>query len=438
MLLWRHHFIFFLLLFIVCITALPVFAEEMKDENIEKSNDDPQVTITPSQSYSNREVLLFPLKTPALAFRIATYPVEWILRFQERHYIIKNIVEFLSNDEKTFFVYPFVFGGFGGGIEGGIGLIHTDLFHKEYKLSMRYETSTNLDQKAKFSFGHPEATYLLSRPLGFKIKANYENDKDELFYGAGNDSLESNISRYGIEEVSGGIELSYQLPRGISINPHFFFTNFSTRTATETSDPSVEDIFFPNSLSGFRESIDYFDIGISLTHESRDNKIIPEYGGFRSFTFRRMESLSGEFSFNEYSVDLLQFIRLGAPRYVLVFHNQWTFQQATENSQVPFTNLATLDVDSPLRSFNRGRFRDRNFVVANVEYRYPVWDLVDGTLFFDTGRVFDKVSNFSFDDFKYSVGGGIRIRTRYLFLFRTQAAYGNEGFNLIFAVDRAL
>ena len=77
-------------------------------------------------------------------------------------------------------------------------------------------------------------------------------------------------------------------------------------------------------------------------------------------------------------------------------------------------------------------------MIVNAEYRYPVWDLIDGTIFFETGRVFDDPGDFSFDDFKYSAGGGIQFFVRSFLLFRVQAAYGGEGLNVVFTAKQAL
>ena len=72
-----------------------------------------------------------------------------------------------------------------------------------------------------------------------------------------------------------------------------------------------------------------------------------------------------------------------------------------------------------------------------MEYRFPVWDYLDGQFFFDTGRVFSTITDFSFKHFNYSGGAGLRFRTRDFFLMRLQIAYGGEGVALLFKTSQA-
>jgi outer membrane translocation and assembly module TamA len=65
-------------------------------------------------------------------------------------------------------------------------------------------------------------------------------------------------------------------------------------------------------------------------------------------------------------------------------------------------------------------------MLFNFEYRFPVWSLIDGVIFCDTGRVFHSPSDISFANMKYSAGGGLKIRIPNLAMFRFEAAYGGE------------
>jgi outer membrane protein assembly factor BamA len=53
--------------------------------------------------------------------------------------------------------------------------------------------------------------------------------------------------------------------------------------------------------------------------------------------------------------------------------------------------------------------------IGNVEYRVPIKKISIGELgtavFYDTGNVFEKPSNFSFTDFTHSAGAGLRYQT---------------------------
>jgi hypothetical protein len=71
--------------------------------------------------------------------------------------------------------------------------------------------------------------------------------------------------------------------------------------------------------------------------------------------------------------------------------------------------MGLLGGDAIMRGYYLGRYRDRNLVCCQVEYRVVpvVWRLgVVGFLGF--GDVADRIKNLRFGDFKYSYGFGLR------------------------------
>ena len=83
---------------------------------------------------------------------------------------------------------------------------------------------------------------------------------------------------------------------------------------------------------------------------------------------------------------------------------------AFERRAIPFYYMSELGEKGTIRGFDRSRYRDRDRLIASVEYRYPVWRTVDWVLFLDAGqvthRLFDTLSR---DDFAFGYGGGFRI-----------------------------
>jgi hypothetical protein len=91
-----------------------------------------------------------------------------------------------------------------------------------------------------------------------------------------------------------------------------------------------------------------------------------------------------------------------------VFAVQALFQ--TTSGTVPFMALPRLGSDSILRGYNSARYRDHSLAAAQVEYRLPVWWRFGMVCFAGFGQVADKVGRLNLDEFKYSVGFGIRFR----------------------------
>lgn len=398
--------------------------------------DDPVVTVQPPRSRTYKKIALFPLELPKYVFRAVTFPLGITSRYVERKHVQQRVADLLSNDEKTLWIYPIIEGGAGSSFGGGPALKHIDLFHRGYQLSAKYTIHINMNQMAAASLEKPDAFELFGTPFSWAFSPQWQRSEYQYFYGFGNDSSRDDKTQYLINEtdIMGGIAAHpvEHLSTGI-------FLGYSLATSGEGASPSINTIFPVSSLSGFDEWLQYGIAGLKIEHDTRDNRSLPESGGVRTLKFSRYQHFGrGDYSYNQYNLDVKQFIRLGAPRRVLGLHMGWIFQQETGGSSIPFYRLATLDVNSPLRGFKQQRFTDRNMCVLNAEYRFPLWGTVDGVIFADAGRVFHSVTDFSFKDLKYSGGGGLRMRAMNIMLFRLDVAYGGEGVNAIFGMSKSL
>jgi len=415
------------LIIIICLilaSAAPVWA------------DDPVVTVTPPKSRTYKKIVLFPLELPKYVLQAVTLPLGIASRYAERKHVQQRVADFLSNDEKTFWIYPIIEGGAGSGFGGGPALKHINLFDEGYQLSAKYTMHVNFDQQASASLDKPDAFRILETPVSWSFAPQWERSTHQYFYGIGNDSQQGNQTQYLINEtdILGGI--AAHPIKDLSLG---LLLGYSLATTGEGASPSIDTIFPVASLSGFGKWLQYGIIGLKIEHDDRNNKSLPETGGLRSLTLARYQHFGqGSYSYNQLKLELKQFIRLGRPRHVLGLHTGWTFQQESGSNQIPFYRLATLDVYSPLRGFKRQRFVDRNMAVFNAEYRFPLWSTVDGVLFGDAGRVFHNVTDFSFKGFKYSGGGGLRMRAMNLMLFRFDVAYGGEGVNFLFGMSKSI
>jgi hypothetical protein len=64
--------------------------------------------------------------------------------------------------------------------------------------------------------------------------------------------------------------------------------------------------------------------------------------------------------------------------------------EQTGPSPVPFTELIALGGPLHLQGFLDGRFRGASALVVTAEYRWPVWALLDATVFLSAGNVFSE------------------------------------------------
>lgn len=94
---------------------------------------------------------------------------------------------------------------------------------------------------------------------------------------------------------------------------------------------------------------------------------------------------------------------------------------------IPFYELNLLDLNNGLRGFDRGRWQDEGALLFNAEWRFPVWQDVEGDIFLDEGQVFNNYKDIGLKQFRYSAGAGLRFVTNRKFGFRIQVAASEDG-----------
>lgn len=400
---------------------------------------DPIVKISPPPSHAAREVLLFPLKIPSFVLRAATLPFGMLSRLIERKHLVERVTDALSNKDKTFWAYPIIEGGAGSGFGGGAGLTHINLFNDGYNAKLYYKNHINFDQVAHVTFGKPEAFRLMDAPASWAAVTHWLRFTGENYYGIGPSTTQANASAYLINHTVVGGGIDWDILHPFSINVGVSYDVGTTGQNTHGSAPPIDQVFPLQSIPGYADWLHYIACGLKFQYDSRDNDSLPERGGLYAATVKRFQHVGeGEFDYNQYELDARHFFRLGRSRQVLALHGGGIFQQKTGGGQIPFYRLATLDVYSPLRGFVRGRFHDRNLLIFNAEYRFPVWSDIDGVLFVDTGRVFHSFPDLTFNDFRYSAGGGLRIRALGIMLLRFDMAYGGEGIKTLLGISKSL
>ncbi len=92
-----------------------------------------------------------------------------------------------------------------------------------------------------------------------------------------------------------------------------------------------------------------------------------------------------------------------------------------------------------MRGYYRGRFRDKNMIVLQMEYRVPILRKLGMVGFLGFGDVADKVDNFVLNNFKYSAGFGFRylLNPQEKINVRLDFGFCNESFGVYIAVSEA-
>jgi len=146
-------------------------------------------------------------------------------------------------------------------------------------------------------------------------------------------------------------------------------------------------------------------LGLVFNYDSRDNIFSPSKGAYAELVlFNNDKSLGSDFSFTKYTLDASIYLTNKWKHTLAVnSYNEFTF------GEVPFNQMALLGGTKRMRGYIEGRFRDKQMLILQAEYRIPLFWRMGAVVFGGTGRVGEKVSDLSLDALHYNYGGGIRF-----------------------------
>ena len=100
---------------------------------------------------------------------------------------------------------------------------------------------------------------------------------------------------------------------------------------------------------------------------------------------------------------------------------------------IPYFMLPAVGGGSTLRGFDSFRFRDRNGILLQAEWRIMASRFLDTAVFYDAGTVTSQRSDLDFDGLKSDFGFGVRFHGLFTTPLRIELAKSNEGLVLVFA-----
>jgi len=131
-------------------------------------------------------------------------------------------------------------------------------------------------------------------------------------------------------------------------------------------------------------------IGAFILHDTRDSYYIPTKGGYRMLEYYSVAKwLGSDWNFEYWYLDIRQFIPIRKPRAdILALRLQ---AQHAEGGPIPFYELAIAGSEYTMRGYFEGRWRDRDMISINTEWRHNLWKIFDMHFFYDIGRVYNDM-----------------------------------------------
>jgi outer membrane protein assembly factor BamA len=119
--------------------------------------------------------------------------------------------------------------------------------------------------------------------------------------------------------------------------------------------------------------------------------------------------------------------------WVISLHGRVQTAFDKDNQDTPFFMLPALGGGSSLRGYPSWRWRDKNSLLLQAEWRIMVNRYLDTAFFYDAGKVAARTSDLDFDHLHNDFGFGVRFHGPFTTPLRVEIAKGKEGLSFIFA-----
>jgi outer membrane protein assembly factor BamA len=221
----------------------------------------------------------------------------------------------------------------------------------------------------------------------------------EKFYGLGSQSIDAMEEDFSYRSIKLKSSLRKRLRPSLYVGVQY---DFEHSKITEMKPGGILD---SGDVLGVEGGI-ISGLGIILVQDNRDNVFFPTKGTLLQLDAMLFsQAIASDFSFRRFTFDFRQYATVFA-KHVLAL------QQSVHvtSGDVPFQWLPMLGGPSVMRGFIQGRFRDKNAIFLQMEYRMPLLWRLSAAGFIGCGDVTDKLNAFNINDFKISGGMGIRLQ----------------------------
>ena len=298
----------------------------------------------------------------------------------------------------------------------------------------------------------PDALPRLGRDRFFaNLSVSRSGRVSNEFWGLGNASAEDGITVFRLAQNVMGGTIGVRLMPWLSVAGTAAHLTPGIKPSA-SSRPTITEAFDESTAPGLAMQPAFFKPGIAVDLDYRDS-IPPTRTAVRLDAVPIAAASSGgryrvsldayqdedfdRYSFHKTTIDLQQFVPLLHGHRVLAFRALAVLSDASDGQVVPFYLSPTYGGLNVGRGYQTFRFRDRNLLALQAEYRYQINQLVSGAIFVDSGQVAPRMRAIEWSQFKTTYGTGVRFGASGGAALRFDLAFGGDGPTFIFGLGHA-
>ena len=273
------------------------------------------------------------------------------------------------------------------------------------------------------------------------FSVRYRFQTTETFFGLGPDSERVDKSSYGHRYAEAELALALSLGGRHRLGLRLGVERNQIEAGRSDRVPSITEFseYSETTLPGLEEDALLMQVTLEWQHDGTNRLFRPSAG--RRMLLRGgayVQPAGDDFGFWQVTGDIKQYRHLVFER-IIVIRFGWKITTELGDRHTPFYYLSELGSQETIRGFARGRFRSDDMILGSLEYRYPIWDVIDAFWFVDAGRVtpnlFDSLKP---EDLQYGYGGGLRHWNSTRVVSNLVVSKSREQWRIYFGLNRTL
>jgi outer membrane protein assembly factor BamA len=268
---------------------------------------------------------------------------------------------------------------------------------------------------------------LAHRRLFTEAYARRTNFPSQGYYGLGNGATLADYTSFDQNQTTVGGKLGVRLGPVVSVGGGAEYLNPSIGRGRKAGFPSIEQTFTEATAPGLTAQPNFVQTFAFANIDYGQPIGSPRNGGRYRFQVGKYDDLGSQnrYGFTRTDIDLQQYFSAFNERRVLALRSLMSFSDADSGADVPFYFQNTLGGNNTLRGFRDFRFRDRNLLLLQAEYRLEVFTAMDAALFYDAGQVAPRREDLSLSHLRKDYGIGLRFGTDQGVFLRFDIAFGS-------------
>lgn len=218
------------------------------------------------------------------------------------------------------------------------------------------------------------------------------------FWGIGSGTPDQAEEKFERNDFESSTDLQKRIVRGLYVGLRYQYQRI------EVKDPEPEGVLRDREIPGSRGGI-VSGLGAVVNYDTRDHVYQPSRGFLNQLSAVSFGPAFGsDYAFTLLIVDMRKYFNLFGS-HVLALQTYDGFVIGSP----PFQMTNMLGGSYYMRGYYHGRYRDKNLLTLQAEYRFPIVWRLGAVGFLGLGDVHDRLDDFRHDPLELSAGFGLRF-----------------------------